>query len=128
VRQREVHVRGSNRGRERFVSVCDGDYDIGLEIVENSRQLENSQAGRLGHGGRAFALEDHEDALGDLETILFDHPDRIAVAVEKCRCRNDKLEGWLTPSQVLGQAEPPLPLTGQKGRLRNCRLIERKSP
>ena len=45
VRQRNVHIRRCNRGCHGFKTVGDGHHDIGLEVVENGRKLEDSDTG-----------------------------------------------------------------------------------
>ena len=72
VGERDVHVGGRDRGRQRLVAVGDGDDDVGLEIVEDRGQLEQPEAGRLGHRREVLALEDHVDPRRDLEPVLLD--------------------------------------------------------
>ena len=57
VRDGDVHVRRADGRGERLVAIRHGDDDIGLQVVEDRGQLEQAEAGGLGHGGRVLAFE-----------------------------------------------------------------------
>ena len=92
VRERDVHVRSCDGGRDCLVAVGDGDDDIGFEIVEDGREFRESDAGGLRHRCRGLSFEDHEDARVRLESVLLDVVRGVAVTVEEGGCRDDELE------------------------------------
>src|SRR5258706_348650 len=92
VRDRDVHVRGRDRRRERLVPVRDRHDDVGLQVVEDGRELEEPEPRRLRHRGEVLALEHHVDARGDREAVLLDEAYGRAVPVEERRRADDELE------------------------------------
>jgi hypothetical protein len=92
VRDRDVHVRRGHRRGERLVAIRHRHHDVGLEVVEHGRQLEQSQAGALGHGGRRLSLEHDEHARGNFEPVRFDDARHVAVTIEQRRRRQHELK------------------------------------
>ena len=90
---RDVHVGGGHRGGQRLVAVGDRDHDVGLQVVEHRRQLEQAEAGGLRRRHQVLALEHHVDALPRSSK-----PSRsiacigVAVAVEQRRGGDDQLQ------------------------------------
>ena len=87
-----VHVRSSDGGREGFVSIGDGDNDIGLEVVKNRRQFDQAQSRRFRRCDRILPFHHHEHPGRDLKTIPPDGLDRIAVAGQKRRTPDNELK------------------------------------
>jgi len=78
-----VHVRSSHRGGEGLVAIGTREADVRFQVVEHGRELQHAEARRLRHRRRAFALEHHEHALGDLESVRLDDLHRVAVSIEQ---------------------------------------------
>ena len=83
VRERDVHVGAGDRRRHRLEAVADGDDDVGLEQLEQRRQLQQPQPGRLRHRHRRLAFDDHVDARVGHEAVALDDVDDRSEPIEQ---------------------------------------------
>ena len=92
VGERDVHVRGRDGRGDRLEAVGDRDHDVGLQELEDGRQLEQSESRRLGHRRRRLALDEEAHDSAGLEAVLLQHVDRVAEALEHERRSGHALE------------------------------------
>jgi hypothetical protein len=92
VRERDVHVGSGDRGGQRLVAVGDGNHDVGAQVVQHRGQLQDAEAGGLGHRRGILALEHDEDLGVDAEAVALHVADGAAVAIEQRRRGDDELQ------------------------------------
>ena len=88
----DVHVGGGDRRGHRLEAVADAHHDVGLQHLEHRRQLQQPEAGGLGHRGRRLALDDHRDAGVGREPVGLDDVHHRAEAIEQRRRADDELQ------------------------------------
>ena len=90
MRDANIHVGSSHRGRQRFVAIAQHDDYVRLNVFECLRHAVGTQAESLGLSTRRVGTQEHVDSRPDGVWILLDLLDRGAELGREVHARDQE--------------------------------------